>query len=93
MTHLTAFETGAGLARKLGSPTTTMREFNAYFITHEIAFMVLSDALFRSVTIYKFLDRGQSIFVQQKQIDFTYNKPKTEPEEVCQSVHRDREIM
>ena len=37
--------------------------------------MILSDALFRSATICKFLNSGQSIFEHQLN-DLTYNNPK-----------------
>jgi hypothetical protein len=55
MTHLATLETSAGVARVLGSPSATMREFDSNFIAHEVPFMIFGNACFCCFTGVEFL--------------------------------------
>lgn len=54
MAQLAALEASSRVAAVLGRSTTTMRKFNTNLVTHEIAFVVLRNALLRCLTSLKF---------------------------------------
>ena len=55
MSDLATLETGARIVAILGRSAATMRKFNANFVTHKIAFVVFSEALFSSFSGIEFL--------------------------------------
>lgn len=61
MAQLAALEASSRVAAVLGRSTTTMRKFNTNLVTHEIAFVVLRNALLRCLTSLKFLSNNRSL--------------------------------
>lgn len=53
---MSALETSTRIAAELGIPPAATREFDAYLVAHEEAFMILSNAFFGSLTAFEFLD-------------------------------------
>lgn len=57
MSLFTAFEARSWVGGVLRGATTTARKFDFDLLPHEVAFMILSNALFRSLTSIEFLKR------------------------------------
>lgn len=55
MTGHTTFEASSRITRVLSCSTTAMRQFDSYLVTHEVALMILGNALFSSLPGLKFL--------------------------------------
>ena len=58
MTHLAALEARPRIAAILCGPSSAMRYFNTYLVSHEVALVVLGHTLFRSLAVVEFLRRA-----------------------------------
>ena len=52
---MTTFETSTRVVAVFRGSSATMAEFDAYFVSHEVAFVIFCDAFFGSLTSVKFL--------------------------------------
>jgi hypothetical protein len=57
MPHLPTLETSTWVTSILRSPATAVRQLDSNFVPHEVSLMILCNALFRSLSTVKFLDK------------------------------------
>lgn len=72
---LSTLEASARFTCIFSSTPPTVREFNPYFVAHEVALVILSNAFFSSSSTVKFLQSSHMRFdSSSKNVEITHNE-------------------